>query len=291
MLTFASMLSDQRPIGVFDSGIGGLTVLRHLLSLLPHEHFVYLGDTARVPYGNKSAETIQRYARECTNFLTDQRVKLIVVACNTASALALDYVRAHTDVPIVGMIQPAALDAVQTSASGRIGVIGTRATIASNAYGVAIHDIVHECRGRYRFSVGQLELVSRACPLFVPLVEEGWIDSPATQLIAQSYLKPLTDKGIDTLVLGCTHYPLLWPLISLLAPGVTLIDCGMAAARQAHNILDEIGERNTDSTVRTATERVSVYVTDNTPSFTSIAKEFLGMPVQEPVRTALREIR
>lgn len=264
---------DARPIGVFDSGIGGLTVLRHLIRLMPSEDFVYLGDTARVPYGNKSAETVRLYARQCAEFLLRHDVKLIVVACNTASALALDELRSILPIPVLGVIDPAAARAVEVSSSGSIGVIGTRATINSESYPKAI--AAHA--GNRNVSIH-----ARPCPLLVPLVEEGWIDSAATRLIAEEYLRPLRVAGIDTLVLGCTHYPMLAPVLGTLLPGVELIDCGECTARQAiGSIIHQ--DPNHDA-------RVSLYVTDNTPAFTSLASTFLGRHVDEPVRVSIETI-
>lgn len=287
------MLTSKQPIGVFDSGIGGLTVLRRLLELLPDERYVYLGDTARVPYGNKSIDTVQRYALECVDFLITHNVKMIVVACNTASALALDVIRQHTEVPVVGMIRPAAEDALNHSTSGKIGVIGTRATIASNAYAMAIQEIADQradvTDGTHRREP-KIEVVSRPCPLFVPLAEEGWIDTPATELIAETYLQPLILQDVDTLVLGCTHYPLLSDLLARMMPAVHLVDCGFAAARVAASILGV----NTNSVTRLTSshlrDHVMMYLTDYTPAFQTIGKEFLGVSVEEPVRTVLKEL-
>ncbi|MCO6465437.1 MAG: glutamate racemase [Bradyrhizobiaceae bacterium] len=282
---------DTRPIGVFDSGIGGLTVLRQLVAMFPDERFVYLGDTARVPYGNKSADTVQRYSRECADFLLEHNVKLIVIACNTASALAIDNVRSFTDVPIIGMIEPAARHAVQASKTGNIGVIGTRATISSNAYEVAIRQVVTSSQSNAGRPWKVPTLVSRPCPLFVPLVEEGWTDTEATRMIAEVYLKPLLSQHIDTLVLGCTHYPLIAPLIQSIAPGVTLIDCGHAAAQAAADVLGQPTTRMTEPSASAIREHVSFYLTDYTPSFQMIAKDFLGVAVEEPARTILRDLQ
>ncbi len=285
MLIFDVMTADgkpalsSKPIGVFDSGIGGLTVLRQLMQYLPGESFVYLGDTARVPYGNKSEDTVQRYSLECTDFLLQHDVRLIVVACNTASAIALDVLSSHAQVPVVGVIEPAARDAVDRSKTGVIGVIGTRATIASDAYARCIAAIQKSAL-----------VYSRPCPLFVPLVEEGWLDTPATQYIAETYLQPLLAQNVDTLVLGCTHYPLLAPLIQRIAPGVHLVDCGTSAAATAAALL---GIRTADSQhrERAQTGTVHIYLTDRTPTFQYIARELLGMNVEEPVITTLRDLR
>ena len=264
------MPTDPRPIGVFDSGIGGLTVLKHLARRLPHERFVYLGDTARVPYGNRSDETVRIYAQQCANFLRKHDVKLIVVACNTVSAVAMDHLRSTVSVPVIGVIEPAAAEAAQTTTNNHIGVIGTRATIGSDAYGRAIS------RRNASASVH-----SRACPLFVPLVEEGWLDTAATRAIAEEYLRPLQAQSIDTLVLGCTHYPLLAPLIHDLLPDVSLIDCGACTAAEAERVLGAQDSTTPDI------PRMDLYVTDSTPSFAMLARQFLCMPVNDPVVVSL----
>ena len=270
------MSTDPRPIGVFDSGIGGLSVVKHCARLLPDERFVYLGDTARVPYGNKSAETVQTYSAQCAAFLLSHDVKMIIVACNTASALALDMLRAQLSIPVVGMIEPAARRAAATTTNGHIGVIGTRATIASDSYARTIAHVAGDRR---------IDVHSRPCPLFVPLVEEGWLDSPATRLIAEEYLRPLVSNGIATLVLGCTHYPLLMPLLSEMLPGVHLIDCGLCAAEESRTVL------GVESTTPTTASRIDLYVTDHTPAFTMLARQFLGMPVDEPVRVSVDNLQ
>ncbi|MBN9399285.1 MAG: glutamate racemase ['Candidatus Kapabacteria' thiocyanatum] len=267
------MLNDQRPIGVFDSGIGGLSVLKHLFRILPNERFVYLGDTARVPYGNKSTETIRNYSRQCSAFLMQHDVKMIVVACNTASALALDILQAEMPVPVLGVIEPAAMEAVTRTHNGQIGVIGTRATIASNSYARSIDR-----------SAGPRSITvhSQPCPLFVPLVEEGWLDTQATRLVAAEYLRPLIANHIDTLVLGCTHYPLLGPMLASMLPGVALIDCGECTALTA---ADMLGERQ-EATGRAPD--VLFYLTDHTPSFPVLARQFLGLTsVNEAVRVSI----
>ncbi|HLP28832.1 MAG TPA: glutamate racemase [Candidatus Didemnitutus sp.] len=269
------MPTDPRPIGVFDSGIGGLSVLKHLARLLPQETFVYLGDTARVPYGNKSAETVRTYSSQCAAFLLTHDVKMIVVACNTASALALDVLRSMVRVPVIGVIEPAAREAAERTRNGHIGVIGTRATIASDSYARSIE----------RYSNGRtLDVHSRPCPLFVPLVEEGWLDSPATRLVAEEYLRPLIANGIDTLVLGCTHYPLLNTVLTAILPGVELIDCGECAAVDALRVLESGPQEPLHMPL------ISLYVTDHTPAFTMLARQFLGMPVDEPVRVNVEHL-
>jgi len=189
---------NDNPIGVFDSGIGGLTVLKEIIELLPKESTVYLGDTARVPYGTKSRETVIGYSLENSSFLVNKGVKLIVTACNTASAYAINELRAAFDVPVIGVIEPGARAALSASSQGKIGVIGTEGTIGTHAYSKVIKGI--------RSTAAVIE---KPCPLFVPLVEEGFIDEEATALIAEKYLEGLKGREIDTLVLGCTHYPLL----------------------------------------------------------------------------------
>ncbi len=210
-------LTGTAPIGVFDSGVGGLTVVAALRRRLPGESILYLGDTARLPYGIKTAETVRRYTRRNVDFLVERRVRAVVVACNTASAVALDEL--ETEVPLWGVVEPGARRAAEAS-DGRVGVIGTESTILSDAYARALR----------RLEPG-LEIHSRACPLFVPLVEEGWHDDEITEAIARRYLEPLLEKGIDTLVLGCTHYPLLKNLIRRVAgENVRLVDSAEAVA-------------------------------------------------------------
>ena len=219
------------PIGVFDSGIGGLTVVRELIGRLPHERMVYFGDTARVPYGPKSPETVRRYSREITTWLLEQGVKAVVVACNTATAHALPALRAEFSVPVVGVAEPGAQAAVKATRSGRVGVIGTAGTVTSGAYDRAIHALRPEA-----------VVTSCACPLFVPLVEEGWLDTKATRLIAREYLESLHDARVDTVVLGCTHYPLLKPVIGeVLGKSVSLVDPAEQTAAETARVLDELG--------------------------------------------------
>ena len=219
------------PIGVFDSGIGGLTVVHELMRQLPHESIIYFGDTARVPYGPKSPDTVRRYSREITSWLGEQGVKAIVVACNTATAHALATLREELEVPVVGVIDPGARAAVRASESGSIGVIGTMGTINSGAYERAIRALVPDAT-----------ITTRACPLFVPLVEEGWIDRDATRLVAEEYLSPMAQANVDALVLGCTHYPLLKPLIgAVLGEEVRLIDSAEETAAETKRVLEEQG--------------------------------------------------
>src|SRR3989304_2334163 len=192
------MNRSQSPIGIFDSGIGGLTVVREILRRLPDENFIYLGDTARVPYGTKSSQTVMKYSQSNSKFLISKGIKLLVVACNTASAVALPSLRWDFEIPIIGVIEPGARKAVRITKTGKVGVIGTPSTIKSNAYKKAMENIAPE-----------VKVYSKACPLFVPLAEEGWTDGEIAELTAKRDLEPLMESGIEVLILGCTHYPLL----------------------------------------------------------------------------------
>ena len=223
------MPGDARPIGIFDSGVGGLTVYRALRARLPQESFVYLGDTARIPYGTRSPETVCAYARQDAAFLLACGVKLIVIACNTASSVALDLLQADYPVPVVGVIEPGARQAAAVTRCGHIGVIGTEATMASAAYPRAIRRIAPAVR-----------VTSQSCPLFVPLVEEGWAQHPVTVTVAAEYLTPLREAEVDTLVLGCTHYPVLADVIRrVMGEGVTLVDSGACAAEEVVAVLEQ----------------------------------------------------
>jgi glutamate racemase len=254
-------LDAQAPIGVFDSGIGGLTVLAAVRALLPLESTLYLGDTARVPYGTKSAETVVRYARECAAFLVERGVKALVVACNTASAYALPDLAARLAIPVLGVIEPGCRAALAASRRRAVGVIGTAGTIASNAYGCALKVFDPEVR-----------VVSRACPLFVPLVEEGWIDNDVAQAAARRYLAGLAAEGIDTLILGCTHYPLLAHAIAReMGEGIALVDSAETTAHALKQLLDERGIASSAH----AAPASHIYVTDLPARFESIAHRFL----------------
>ncbi len=221
------MTGRDRPIGVFDSGIGGLTVMHALMERLPHEPLIYFGDTARVPYGPKSSETVTRFSIENVDLLTRYDVKAVVVACNTATARALPALRERFALPIVGVVGPGARAGAAATRSGRVGVIGTVGTIASGAYERALEAVRLD-----------LHVVSRACPLFVPLAEEGMVDHAATRLVAEEYLAPFRDDAIDTLILGCTHYPLLKGVIAdVMGPEVTLIDSAEETARETAELL------------------------------------------------------
>jgi glutamate racemase len=254
-----------RPIGVFDSGIGGLTVVSALRRLLPAENIFYLGDTARVPYGGKSAATIERYSFELTGLLLAEHAKAIVVACNTASALAVPRLQDTLKIPVIGVIAPGAQAAVEASETGRIGVIGTRATIASGAYERALHKLDPH-----------LQVTACACPLLVPLIEEGLLDDPLTDQHILRYLDPLLAAGIDTLILGCTHYPLLHRAIARLAgPDVRLVD-------SAHNCALATRDLLRDAALAVPGERtglLQVALTDASDGFLRVAEHALGLDV------------
>lgn len=266
----------EKPVGIFDSGIGGLTVLREVQALLPGEHLLYLGDTARVPYGIKSPETVTRYSFECAEFMMQRGVKLLVVACNTVSAISIDRIRARIDVPVVGVIEPGAKAAVGASRQGRIGVIGTETTIRSEAYVRAI-----------RAMMPSAEVRSRACPLFVPLAEEGWTEGEIVRLIAERYLDYFSGSDIDTLVLGCTHYPLLKGVIQSVMGGVTLIDSAIEIAKVVRDVLGGLDLlRNTpEASVR------RFFVTDSPESFIRVGGRFLGEAIDNIERTEINSLR
>ncbi len=252
----------NQAIGVFDSGIGGLTVVRSLMERLPFENIMYFGDTARVPYGIKSVETINRYAAQITEFLIQKDVKLLIVACNTMAAVAHKTIADLSPVPVLEVIDASARMAIQNTKNKSIGIIGTPATINSNAYARAIHLLDRDTK-----------VFSQACPLFVPLVEEGWLDHPATKLIAQEYLKAVTAEGIDTLVLGCTHYPLLKPLLQdIVGKNVTLIDSAEAMAEMAADLIER---KNIANKKNTPPDYV-FYVSDLPYRFQTIGERFLG---------------
>lgn len=262
------------PIGVFDSGIGGLSVLKQFIRFLPFEKYIYLGDKARVPYGNKSKETVIKYSLECTEFLLKQDVKLIIVACNTASSIALEELRKLTEIPIIGMIYPAVMSALRETTNNKIGVIGTRATINSKSHSKAFKELSNE----------KIDIYTKACPLFVPIVEEGWEKHPATNLIVQEYLKELKDKSIDTLVLGCTHYPLLKEAIADFLPGIKLIDSGEHAAVYALRILAEKKLLIKEKKEFIKKPEINFFVTGLPDNFEEIAKRFLGFDIQKPIK-------
>ena len=256
-----------RPIGVFDSGIGGLTVVAALRALLPNESIFYLGDTARVPYGGKSAATVQRYSLEIGNLLLEENAKTVVVACNTASALALTRLEETLPVTVTGVILPGARAAIAQTRSGHVGVIGTRATIASGAYERALSSLNAEVR-----------VSARACPLLVPLIEEGWLESSITDEIILQYLAPLMNDGVDTLVLGCTHYPLLRNAIARLAGDkIALVDSAQNCALAVRDLLERENLRAAEGD-RGA---LRVTLTDPPDAFLRVAREALQLDVGE----------
>jgi glutamate racemase len=257
--------NNSAPIGVFDSGIGGLTVAHELMRQLPNESIIYFGDTARVPYGNKSPETVTRYSREITSFLRDQGVKAVVVACNTATAHALPTLRKEYDLPIIGVIEPGSRAAARATRSGNVGVIGTQGTINSGAYERAI-----------AAELPTANIVVRACPLFVPLVEEGWLESDATSIIAQEYLGGFVDARIDTLVLGCTHYPLLKRAIGeVVGRQVRLIDSAEETAAETAETLRDRGLERSDRA-----DPVYRFIASDLPDqFLRVGQRFLGQAI------------
>jgi glutamate racemase len=259
---------DPRPIGVFDSGLGGLTAVRELYRALPSESVIYFGDTARLPYGSKSRETVTHFSLEIAAFLLRQNVKCLLVACNTASSYALETLTRRLDVPVVGVIEPAARAAVAASPHGRIGVIGTYGTVGSGAYPAAIAR-----------QVPGAAVISRACPLFVPLIEEGWIEHPVTRQVAEEYLLELRGAALESLILGCTHYPLLAGLLAtLMGPAVTLVDSGAEAARALATMLAERGQLAPNGAAQHR-----FYLSDEPRNFTRIAEGFLGGALPPPV--------
>lgn len=254
--------TSGHPIGVFDSGVGGLTVVRALMERLPFENIIYFGDTARVPYGVKSPETITQYAAEITKFLLQRGVKLLIVACNTMAAVASDTIMNLSPVPVLDVIDAGARTAVAETRNKHVGVIGTPATINSNAYARAMHR--HD---------PDIRIFSQACPLFVPLVEEGWWNHPVTRLTAQEYLRPVMAEHVDTLVLGCTHYPLIKPLLQeIVGPEMSLVDSADAMADITANLLTS---RNLENQERTP-PIYQFFVTDVPYHFQTIGEGFLG---------------
>lgn len=255
----------QKPIGVFDSGIGGLTVVKRLATSLPNESIIYFGDTARVPYGSKSNSTVIEYSIQNTKFLLQKNIKALVVACNTASSIAIPDLKKMFDIPIIGMIEPGSRMALKKSKSNKIGVIGTRATVGNLAYSKEIK--------RINSSANVFE---KPCPLFVPLAEEGWIKHQATYEIAEEYLKELREDGIDTLVLGCTHYPILSEVIQkVVGKNVSLIDSGVASSEVIKSELEKLDLLSDSNT----TGGQEYYVSDIPSKFKEVAELFLGREI------------
>ena len=263
-------MKPEAPIGIFDSGIGGLTVLKQLRALMPNERLIYFGDTARIPYGTKSRKLIQRYALEDAQFLLQHNVKMIVVACNTASALAIDVLTDNLSIPVSGVVRPGSVAAFKKANGQEIAVLGTSATINSNAYNLAIQD------------AGYTKTVhTQACPLLVPLVEEGWLDGNITELILWKYLQDIDFKNIGALVLGCTHYPLLAGAIqSIVGNSVQLIDSGYETAYFVKKKLETLQMLNLSQ----KQEADTFYVSDIPQKFQEIGSRFLGAPLQKVVQ-------
>ncbi len=272
-------MTDTRPIGVFDSGLGGLTVVKEIQRLMPAEKVVYLGDTARCPYGGRSDETIAKFGLQDAQFLLDMDIKLLIVACNTVSSVALDYLE-HTikSVPVIGVVLPGARAAVLRTADRKVGVIGTAATIRTNSYKNAMHCV----------DPG-VKVYGKACPLFVPLVEEGLIDSDITRLVAQHYLYDMIDIGVDCLILGCTHYPLLMEVIQgTVGTRMQLLDSALWTAKEAQDILTALNALAPKESDGHALSRF--LISDLTPHFESLAESFLGRPLPSVEKLALEEL-
>jgi glutamate racemase len=255
----------ENPIGIFDSGIGGLTVVKEIQKLLPGENIYYLGDTARVPYGIRSEETVNRYALENTEFLLKKNIKLLVVACNTVSSISIDILKQKTEVPVVDVLGPGAIAAIKKTSNRRIGIIGTEATIRSNAYQRSIR----------RIDSG-ISVSAIPCPLFVPLVEEGWTEGKVVNMIVTEYLRTLKEKGIDTLVLGCTHYPLLKRAIREVMGEINLVDSAIETAQTVKDILNSQGRLNKGN----HPPEHRFFVTDGPERFQRIGERFLGQRIE-----------
>lgn len=257
--------TQKNPIGIFDSGFGGLTVMKEVIAALPHEDIVYFGDTARLPYGSKSQETIQRFSLEIASFLLKHHIKILVVACNTASSFALDVLTQQLDIPVIGVVEPGVRAAHIATQKRRIGVIGTTGTIASGAYQKAL------LRGRT-----QCAIFTQACPLFVPLVEEGWVTSSVARDVVRTYLSPLKKKNIDTLILGCTHYPLLKKIITAeMGRCVAIVDSAYETAKTVVAVLTKNALLNTTS----RQPKHTFFVSDAPSRFEKYGKTFLGTSI------------
>ncbi len=269
---------SSAPIGVFDSGVGGLTVAREIMRNLPDERIVYFGDTARVPYGSKSQETVIRYSKQIVRFLQTQHVKAIVIACNTASALALDAIEGELDIPILGVLRPGAKVAAETTKNKRVGVIATESTIRSGMYGryIKAHD-------------PEITVYGKACPLFVPLVEEGWLKDPVTEEVARRYLKELLEKDIDSLILGCTHYPLIRSLMrKIVGDKVQLVNPAYETALELGRLLTREGLAN-DGSTNCAGEKYQFFVSDAAEKFAEFANSILPYDVKKTRKINIEE--
>ena len=260
-------MADTRPIGVFDSGIGGLTVLREIWKVLPGESTIYFGDNSRAPYRNKSRSTVIRYSLQNMKFLESKDVKMIVIACNTASAYAYDTLKDRAGVPVVEVVTPGAEAAIRATKNGKIGIIGTKATISTGVYKQAVE------KSAEKHGIKNIEIYQKTCPLFVSLAEEGWWDNEVARLTAKEYLTPLKEAGIDTLVLACTHYPLLTKVIGeIMGEGITLVNTGEAAAAVVKDMLSDGGMAPEDA----GTPKREFYTSDEPEMFENVATPFLG---------------
>jgi glutamate racemase len=274
-------MSARKPcIGVFDSGFGGLTVLKALLELIPEADYLYFGDTARLPYGSKSAETVAKYAVEAASFLEQRGAQLLVIACNTATALALDKITATARVPVVGVVEPGAASASAVSKNRKVAVVGTEATVSSHAYRKAL-----EPRG--------IEAREKACPLLVPLVEEGWVEHPVTEQIAKIYLDEVFGDGFqtaDVLLLGCTHYPLIKATLRRVAPrNVTIVDSAESTAQMVRDLLRRSPLPVTGQAERRTKPRLRFFATDSVEKFRRLGARFLGRPIEDVEHVDLKE--
>ena len=270
---------DNRPIGVFDSGLGGLTVLREMMGMCPNEHLVYFGDCGRIPYGTKSRETVQKYTIQDINFLLSKNVKAIVIACNTASAYGYEMAKERFDIPVFEVVSPGARAAVRETKTGRIGVIGTPGTISTGVYEKAIMQVARD------EGVGGFEIISKACPMFVPLVEEGWWDNEIAYKIVEEYLLPLKDEKIDTLVLGCTHYPIIEATISkVMGPGIKLVSSGVEMARDIASFICEKGIHS-----HSKTTKCEYYTSDSIEKFMEMGQSFLGQSIPQTEHVSIEK--
>lgn len=271
-----NFMNRTNPIGFFDSGIGGLTVVRSVARIMPNENIIYFGDTARVPYGSKSNETVVEYSIQAANFLLRKNIKLLIVACNTASSVALKELRKFLTIPVIGMIEPGAKMALQESKNRVVGVIGTRSTINNKAY-------AHELKKLDP----KVKVYEQACPLFVPLAEEGWLDHKVTELVAEEYLGELRKKKIDSLILGCTHYPILADVIQkVVGKNVNLIDSGTPAAKLVEDYLN--GRQLRNQSVHQG--QSEFYVSDVPTKFREVAERFLGKKITHLHKVELEEL-
>ncbi|UCD06381.1 MAG: glutamate racemase [candidate division WOR-3 bacterium] len=262
----------ESPIGIFDSGIGGLTVVKAVRKVLPKEDIIYLGDTARLPYGTKSIDAIIQFSLEDTQFLVDRGAKYVVIACYSSASVALDMIRKEFSIPVIGVIRPGVRRAMQVAKTGKIGVIGTSLTVYSGAYEKA-----------FKEEGTQAEIVGKACPLFVPLVEEGWLDHEVTRLVAREYLEPLKKDNIDTLLLGCTHYPLLLGTIRTVMGDINYVDASAEVGSELAKNLRELDMENNRGAGSTA-----IYLTDLSMNYKEIGERFLGEPMKNFSRVSLK---